>query len=131
VLSWLLHPRPGVEGLTLTGGEPFEQRAGVAALLRLVRRETKLSVVAFTGYALDELRAFPEAGELLSQIDVVLAGRYDPRRTGSIWRGEGHKTIHFLSDRYSPADLASTAEAEVIVAEDGRVTISGIDPPAW
>jgi anaerobic ribonucleoside-triphosphate reductase activating protein len=117
--------------LTLTGGEPFEQRAGVAALLRLVRRETNLSVVVFTGYALDELRAFPETDELLGLVDVVLAGRYDPRRNGSIWRGEGHKTIYFLSERYSPADLASTAEAEVIVAEDGRVTISGIDPPVW
>ena len=44
-----------IEGITISGGEPLQQLEPVAALIRRVKAETKLSVVLFTGFYWSEL----------------------------------------------------------------------------
>ena len=123
---------PDIEGITLSGGEPLQQRAAVLALLRRVRGETPLSVLVFTGYRWDELRRFPEADELLSCIDVLVAGRYaDGRRVAHGLLGSSNKTVHFLTPRYTRADLDAVPEAEIVLTAEGEVLASGIDPVRW
>jgi anaerobic ribonucleoside-triphosphate reductase activating protein len=59
---------------------------------------------------------------------VLIAGRYDrQQRRASGWRGSANKTVHLLTDRYTLADLDAVPPAEVVIAPDGTVTISGID----
>jgi anaerobic ribonucleoside-triphosphate reductase activating protein len=73
-----------IEGITVSGGEPFQQRPALLALLQRVRAETDLSVLVFTGYTWDEIQRFRETAALLSCIDVLIAGRYDARlRSGA------------------------------------------------
>lgn len=60
-----------IESLTLSGGEPFQQREAVAALLAGIRRATNLSVIVFTGYTWEEGQAMPQAGALLAGVDVL------------------------------------------------------------
>ena len=103
----------GIEGVTVSGGEPLQQRRGVAALLARLRAETDLSVVVFTGYSWVEAQRF---GDVLASVDVLLAGRL------------GQKTTHFLTGRYSAADLAAVPPAEVLIEPDGTVVLSGTDP---
>src|SRR5213075_2164477 len=62
----LLAVADAVEGLTVSGGEPLQQRAALHALLRRVRRESSLSVLVFTGYSWDEVQRLPEAEGLLA-----------------------------------------------------------------
>ena len=45
-----------IEGLTISGGEPFLQAGALAALIKQVRRSRDLGVITYTGYLLDELR---------------------------------------------------------------------------
>jgi anaerobic ribonucleoside-triphosphate reductase activating protein len=66
-----------INGLTISGGEPLQQRRALLALLQRVRRETSLSVVLFTGYTWEEVQHRPEAEVLLPCVDVLIAGRYD------------------------------------------------------
>jgi anaerobic ribonucleoside-triphosphate reductase activating protein len=121
-----------VEGVTLSGGEPLQQLPAVVALLRRLRTETKLSVLVFTGFGWDEVQGFPEAGELLACIDVLIAGRYDEgRRVAHGLLGSSNKTVHFLTPRYTPADLEAVPEAEVILTPEGDILASGIDPVRW
>lgn len=108
----------GVEGVTVSGGEPLQQRRGVAALLARVRAETDLSVVVFTGYSWDEAQRF---GDVLASVDVLLAGRYRPGVP---------KDVHFLTDRYTQADLDAVPGAEIVIEPDGSVVLSGLDPLA-
>ena len=63
------------EGVTISGGEPFQQSA---ALLDLLERlaGTQLSRLVFTGYALDEVRHLPLGPRILDAVDVLIAGRY-------------------------------------------------------
>jgi anaerobic ribonucleoside-triphosphate reductase activating protein len=123
---------PDVEGLTVSGGEPLQQRPALLRLLRRVRAETRLSVLLFTGFAWDEVRRFPEADGLLACLDVLLAGRYvQGQHVGVGLIGSANKTVHFLTDRYGPADLSAVPPAEVTITPDGDLLTSGIDPPRW
>jgi anaerobic ribonucleoside-triphosphate reductase activating protein len=121
-----------VEGLTISGGEPLQQRAGLLELLRRVRRQTALSVLVFTGFTWEEVQAMPEADGLLACMDVLIAGRYDPgQRLARDLRGSANKTVHFLTNRYGPADLLGQPEAEIILGPAGQLRVSGMDPPVW
>ncbi|TNE90391.1 MAG: radical SAM protein [Deltaproteobacteria bacterium] len=116
---------PGIEGVTLTGGEPFAQARALAAVA--ARLQTAgLSVFVFTGYDLEELTR-PEHAALLATTDVLVTGRYleRERTTGLAWRGSVNQRVHFLSGRYGPKDMNGAPEAEVHLAADGTMTITG------
>ncbi|MBI2946940.1 MAG: radical SAM protein [Verrucomicrobia bacterium] len=44
-----------IEGITISGGEPLQQRPAVVELLRRVKAETALSVILFTGFRWEEV----------------------------------------------------------------------------
>jgi anaerobic ribonucleoside-triphosphate reductase activating protein len=118
-----------IEGITVSGGEPLQQMAALIPFLQRVRQETALSVVLFSGYSWNEILNFPEHGGLLAQVDVLLAGRYQQaRRVARHMIGSANKTIHFLTSRYTLADLEAVPAAEIIITADGSVIRSGINP---
>jgi len=118
----------GIEGVTLSGGEPFEQPEAALALLRGAR-ELGLSTLAFSGFAIDELRARPLGEELLAALDVLIDGRYVAgERLGTGLRGSANQRIHLLGPRYTRADVEATPVAEVRIAPDGTVVLTGVDP---
>jgi anaerobic ribonucleoside-triphosphate reductase activating protein len=98
-----------VEGITLLGGEPFEQATGSAALARAARAHG-LTVMVFSGYTLAELRARDDATELLAATDLLVDGRYDRTRPepppphGRRWIGSTNQMMHFLTGAYAPGD---------------------------
>jgi anaerobic ribonucleoside-triphosphate reductase activating protein len=121
-----------IEGLTISGGEPLQQRPALLALLRRVRQETSLSILLFTGFSWPEVQRMPEAQALLACVDLLLAGRYDPaQRLARGLLGSANKTIHFLTDRYSMSDLQAVPHAEVVITASGELLLSGIDPVVW
>ena len=107
----------------------MQQREAVAALLGRIRRETKLSVIVFTGFTWEELQAMPQAGAVLAGVDVLIAGRYvTAERVARGLRGSANKTIHLLTPCYTLADLEAVPEGEVFVGPDGEIFASGIGP---
>lgn len=120
---------PGIEGVTLTGGEPLPQPGPVLALLRRLRAETKLSTLLFTGFWPHEIARMPFRDELPPLLDVLIAGRYEHgRRNASGLIGSASKTVHFYTERYQTHDLAAIPPAEVIISSDGALVLTGIDP---
>ena len=99
----------GVEGITLLGGEPFEQAAGLAVLARHARA-LAMTVMVFSGYTLDQLRARADAAELLSVTDLLVDGPYDRTRpeprppVGRRWIGSANQGMHYLTGAYSAGD---------------------------
>ena len=72
----IVKSNPLCHGVTFSGGEPFAQAAGFAALARLLRKEG-YEVASYTGYTFEELMAgSPEQKELLSLLDVLVDGRF-------------------------------------------------------
>jgi anaerobic ribonucleoside-triphosphate reductase activating protein len=119
-----------IEGVTISGGEPLQQRRAVLRLLERIRAETTLSSVVFTGYSWPELQCMPDLPALRDNVDVLLAGRYEQaQRIAYGLRGSANKTVHLFTNRYTLADLDAVPDAEVIIHPDGRLTMTGIDPP--
>ncbi len=69
---------PLLDGLTLSGGEPFEQPLA-CALLAEAARESRLNVWAYSGYTWEELKDRQDADtqRLLRSLDVLVDGRFD------------------------------------------------------
>ncbi|SBT52553.1 4Fe-4S single cluster domain-containing protein [Micromonospora auratinigra] len=124
----------GTEGLTLLGGEPFDQAAALAEVAAGVRRAGR-SVMTFTGYTRDGLRRAVEAGRndvarLLAETDLLVAGPFradlvDPTRP---WVGSTNQEFVLLNDRFPDllAGLHGTPDRlEVVVDPAGRVEING------
>jgi anaerobic ribonucleoside-triphosphate reductase activating protein len=121
-----------IEGISVSGGEPLQQRRSLLALLRRVRRETLLSALLFTGYTWEEVRQMPEAGALLACVDVIIAGRYDlSQHLARDLRGSANQAVHLVTDRYAAGDLQAVPCAEAIITAEGEVVMSGIDPIRW
>jgi anaerobic ribonucleoside-triphosphate reductase activating protein len=97
----------GIEGITLLGGEPMTHAAGAVALARQAH-ERGLSVLVFTGFTLEEVRALPDphAAELLAETDILVDGPYrnEQPETRRRWIGSANQCIHFLSSRCDPDD---------------------------
>ncbi len=118
----------GAEGLSLSGGEPFQQPAAALALLEAARAQGK-STLAFSGYTLDELRALPLGERILAHLDVLIDGRYVAgERLATGLRGSENQRIRLLTSRYSEADVAATPEAEIRISPTGEVILTGVDP---
>jgi anaerobic ribonucleoside-triphosphate reductase activating protein len=118
----------GVDGLTLSGGEPLEQPEAALALLRAARR-LGLSTLIFSGFTIEEIRARPLGPEVLAELDVLIDGRYVAReRLGTGLRGSANQRIHVLTDRHTLAEVEATPVAEVRIGKDGTVVLTGVAP---
>lgn len=121
-----------IEGVTISGGEPFEQPEGLLALVRALRGEPAtegLSIIVFSGFTIDEIRTRPLGGETLECLDVLIDGRYvASERHARALRGSRNQCIHLLSSRYTTAEIEATPEAEIRIDAQGRVTLSGVAP---
>lgn len=122
----ILSGAQGVEGVSFSGGEPFEQPG---ALLELVSRfqTAGLTVLVFSGRTLADLQGNPPAAEILKHTDVLVAGPYlRERHCGRGLLGSSNQKIHFLTDRYHPRDFTDLPGSEVILHGDGTITMTGI-----
>jgi anaerobic ribonucleoside-triphosphate reductase activating protein len=80
-ITGLLRENPLLDGLTLTGGEPFEQPA---ACLKLAQgaKALGLNVWAYSGYTYVERKgkSDPDIGALLALLDILVDGPFDVSR---------------------------------------------------
>ena len=122
---------PGIEGVTISGGEPFQQPDALAALVRQLR-ETALSILVFSGYTREKICTMPQGPSILGSIDVLIAGPYlAAKHHGRGLLGSVNQHIHLLTTRYQPGDFTALPNREVILHRDGSITLSGIAPLSW
>lgn len=124
----ILESAPLVEGVTFSGGEPFQQPAALLEILEKLA-SSSLTRLCFSGYSLGEIRRLPLGSAILDHLDVLVAGRYMASRPArGALLGSSNQRVHLLTERYGPADIASVPLRELILHSDGSVSASGIDP---
>lgn len=129
-----------IEGITLSGGDPFDQPAELLQeFLTAVRRESSLSIMCYTGRTYRQLVSGPQAvihQQILQQCDLLIDGTYDESlNTGHQWRGSSNQQIHYLTDRYQSLarelEYAQDRSIEFDLSLDNQLAITGIPQPGF
>ena len=63
----------GLTGITISGGEPFLQAEALAKLVKLIKENSKLDIMIYSGYTLKQLREMQNADVdyILGHIDLL------------------------------------------------------------
>ena len=138
LLAWCKRVSAGdFDGVTISGGEPFEQPAGLGALLEGLHRWRRAAVLDFdilcySGFPLKTLeRKHPG---LLAMLDAIIPEPYvESVPLSNVWRGSGNQPLVPLSDRgraryaqYVDAHTQPDAKRMQAAVEGGRIWMIGI-----
>lgn len=93
-------------GLTISGGDPFEQPQALRKLLELLRG-TFSDVLVYTGFVLEDIRSGflgQDAKMCLESLDVLIDGEYveELNFPSCVLRGSANQKIHFLNKNLIP-----------------------------
>ncbi|PSS58939.1 4Fe-4S single cluster domain-containing protein [Pseudomonas sp. BBP2017] len=120
------------EGITLSGGEPFDQFPALLALLHGLRQSSPLDILVYSGYSLEHLQ--PQLQQAEGLIDALISDPFDERREQSLaLRGSDNQRLNLLTslgrERMSsyqrplqPADQS----LDLMFDENGSVWMAGI-----
>lgn len=137
LVAWCRKVSAGApDGITISGGEPFDQPAGLQALLASLvawRREKGLDfdILCYSGYPLRKLEK--AHGRILALLDAIIPEPYvDHLPQGHVWRGSSNQPLVPLSargrERYADrVDAPASGDRRMqATVEGGRVWMIGI-----
>ncbi|MFT4187313.1 MAG: 4Fe-4S single cluster domain-containing protein [Aeromicrobium sp.] len=118
-----------LDGLTISGGEPFQQADALADCLDLLRAAGALAdrdVLVFTGYAAPRARRL--STRLWEHADAVVAGPYRADQPGDGWlRASGNQQLLHLTplghERFVDPERATTVNVTV---SGGSLVMAGL-----
>lgn len=93
---------PLIQGVTLSGGEPFCQPAALAELVRVLRQGGK-HIMAYSGYTWEQLLAMenPDVRTLLERCDVLVDGPFLEEEKDISLRFRGSRNQRLIDVRES------------------------------
>ena len=65
-----------VRGLTILGGEPFQNEVDLLQVLRDIKKEVQKDIWIFSGYTYEEILKDDNKKKLLEECDVLVDGRF-------------------------------------------------------
>lgn len=138
LLAWCRQvAQQGFDGVTLSGGEPFDQPLALIALLDglIAWRESArldFDILCYSGYPLAQLEK--KYAHILCKLDALIPEPYaNALPLGDVWRGSSNQSLVMLSargrKRYAPyvsAPFSSLGKRIQASVEQGRVWYIGI-----
>lgn len=115
------------DGVTVSGGEPFDQPEGLFALLTAVRELGAGDVLVYSGYRWLELER--AHGDILELCDVVVSEPYEAAACAATsLTGSANQRVHLLTkvarERY--ADWRGFPAAASVTVDGDAVRLSGV-----
>jgi anaerobic ribonucleoside-triphosphate reductase activating protein len=120
------------EGVTVSGGEPFDQPEALCALLREIRARADVDILVYSGHPIERLAHDLEA--MAGLIDALITDPYDVEvpQTKAL-RGSDNQRLHLLTPRGEARFAAFERAAQpkdwaldVMVDDDGAIWMTGI-----
>lgn len=116
-------------GISITGGEPFQQYKELIAFCASVKKLTNLDIYVFSGYSLNELyQLFPDK-LFLKYIDFLLDGRYEKNKhDDQNVRGSTNQSLYMFKNNKAvlQENYFESNEVSIKVDDDMQVYLSGI-----
>jgi anaerobic ribonucleoside-triphosphate reductase activating protein len=125
--------REGLNGVTISGGEPFDQPLALLELVRGLRAlidvgagdesERELDILCYSGRPLGQLRSRYQS--VLAELDAVISDPFSKQRPTLLpWRGSDNQRLTLLSglarSRYTPDVISGGQTAlQFDVSDDG------------
>lgn len=119
-------------GVTVSGGEPFDQPEALRALLDGVRARPGVDILVYSGHPVERLT--PHLVAMSGLIDALITDPYDVAapQTKAL-RGSDNQRLHLLTplgkERFAAFERAALPEdwaLDVMVGDDGAVWMTGI-----
>ena len=86
-----------IEGITISGGEPFHQQEALCELIARVRERKDIGVIIYTGMRYSEI----ETTALAHSADIIIDGEYiEELNDNKSLRGSSNQNVICLTDRY-------------------------------
>ena len=125
-----------VDGITITGGEPFQQADDLWKLISQLSNQVS-DILVYSGYRLQELYDLndPAVNGVLNNVATLVDGAYiQELNDNSPLRGSSNQQIHILKDEYRDtyAHYLKTTENKIqnFTTGDGVVSV-GIHRPKF
>lgn len=120
------------DGLTISGGEPFDQAEALVAFLERIRPRVSGDILLFSGY---DLANIPPTGQsALKFLDAVVCGPFVVERgSDQPLLGSDNQRIHVLStlgdERYSKLETSGSPAIDLVVSKADGIWFAGIPRP--
>ena len=90
-----------VEGVTISGGEPFLQADELNEFITKLRKKKDIGVIVYTGFTIEQIKKDISKSKFLSNIDILIDGQYKKELDdGRAYIGSSNQRLFYLSDRY-------------------------------
>jgi anaerobic ribonucleoside-triphosphate reductase activating protein len=128
VLPWLGH----ADGITISGGEPFDQPEALAELLRTLPLTSLQDVLVFSGHPWESIEeSVPVA---MRRIDALISDPFDAKVAQTLrLRGSDNQRLHMLTplgrerfEGYQRTSEKDEPSLDVMFDGDGTVWLAGI-----
>ena len=116
-------------GITITGGEPFQQYQQLIAFCAYLKQKTGMEIYVFSGYYLEEIiDKFPDR-LFFKYIDYLMDGRYEKdKHDNQNVRGSSNQNLYKFENNQAilQKDFFKSEIFSVNVDNDKQVYLSGI-----
>lgn len=115
-----------IEGITISGGEPFLQQDALCELIDQVRQHRDIGVIVYTGMEYSEVADMP----LLQRCDLLIDGEYiEELNDDRSLRGSSNQNVICITDRYRELInqyYGQPGRKMEFVQKDGNLNMVGI-----
>lgn len=125
--EWIMQ----ADGITISGGEPFDQPQALLTLVRVLKQKTAADILVYTGYSMSQIIDYVAAAA--PNIDVLISEpfQYQMAQTLSL-RGSDNQIMHLMTPlgeaRFKAYNGIRKPEKtlDIMFDDDGLVWMAGI-----
>lgn len=123
---------PLVDGVTISGGEPFDQFEALLAIVVQLREKTKVDILVYTGYGIEDIT--DQLQQIKHYIDVLISDPFQRQSSQTLrLRGSDNQRLHCFTSQatekfayYQQAVTTEDKVLDVMFDAEGVVWFAGI-----
>ena len=98
---------PLLDGITISGGDPFMFPEELARLAKRLKEETDLPILCYTGYTIEQIEANEHLRKPLAYMDMLVDGPFvkELKKPDLLFRGSSNQRLIDLNERRNSALL--------------------------